>query len=123
MDIKINKEIRDYTENMILGLNIRQAVSCIIAIVISAGIYFLLKDILNIEVISWICIIAAFPPVFFGFFKYHELPAERIIYKIVLYKLQSKCLTYSTTSVANEIGKVVIKNEITNIKKHRKRTK
>ena len=123
MDIKINKEIRDYSENMILGLNIRQAIFSAAAIVVSAGLFFLLRDKFNIEIISWICIIAAFPFVFMGFFKYHELPAEQILKKIAIYYLQPKNMTYTTTSICSELEKRIRENEIKYNKKHGKRKK
>ncbi len=123
MDIKINKEIRDYSENMILGLNIRQAIFSAAAIVVSAGLFFLLRDKFNIEIISWICIIAAFPFVFMGFFRYHELSAEQILKRVVIYYLQPKNMAYTTTSICSELEKRIRENEIKYNKKHGKRKK
>ena len=123
MDIKINKEIRDYSENMILGLNIRQAVFSGAAIIVSAGLFFLLRNRFNIEIISWICVVAAFPFVFMGFFKYHELPAEQILKRVVTYYLQPKNMTYTTASICGELEKRVRENEVKHSKRHRKRKK
>ena len=123
MDIKINKEIRDYSENMILGLNIRQAVFSGVAIIVSAGIFFILRDKLNIEIISWVCIIATFPFVFMGFFKYHELPAEQILKRMVMYYLQPKNMTYTTTSICGVLEKRIRENEVKHSKRHRKTKK
>lgn len=123
MDIKINKEIRDYSENMILGLNIRQAIFSAAAIVVSAGLFFLLRDKFNIEIISWICIIAAFPFVFMGFFRYHELSAEQILKRVVIYYLQPKNMAYTTTSICSELEKRIRENEIKHSKRHRKTEK
>jgi len=123
LDIKINKEIRDYSENMILGLNIRQAIFSAAAIVVSAGLFFLLRDKFNIEIISWICIIAAFPFVFMGFFRYHELSAEQILKRVVIYYLQPKNMAYTTTSICSELEKRIRENEIKYNKKHGKRKK
>lgn len=123
MDIKINKEIRDYSENMILGLNIRQAIFSAAAIVVSAGLFFLLRDKFNIEIISWICIIAAFPFVFMGFFRYHELSAEQILKRVVIYYLQPKNMAYTTTSICSELEKRIRENEIKHSKRHSKTEK
>lgn len=123
MDIKINKEIRDYSENMILGLNIRQAAFSGAAIIVSAGLFFLLRNRFNIEIISWICVGAAFPFVFMGFFKYHELPAEQILKRVVTYYLQPKNMTYTTTSICGELEKRVRENEVKHSKRHRKTKK
>ncbi len=46
MEVKINREIRDYQENIFFGLNLRQLVFSIFAIGVAVGIYFRLNNIL-----------------------------------------------------------------------------
>ena len=46
-EIKINKEIRDYTESIFFGLSLRQSIFSIIACIIACGLYFLCKDTFN----------------------------------------------------------------------------
>ena len=43
MEVKINKEIRNYTESMFFGLSLRQFVFSLLAIGVAIGLYFLLK--------------------------------------------------------------------------------
>ena len=43
MEVKINKEIRNYTEAMFFGLSMRQFVFSILAVGVAVGLYFLLK--------------------------------------------------------------------------------
>ena len=43
MEIKINREIRDYSESMFFGLSMRQFFFSLIAIGVAVGIYFGLK--------------------------------------------------------------------------------
>lgn len=117
MDIKINREIRDYSEKMILGLSLREAIFCGAAVIASGSIYFALKDAMHIEILSWICVAGALPFVFLGFFKYHELAAEKIAYRIILHILQPRYLTYTSTSIFSEAEKEIRKNEIKNAKK------
>ena len=61
MDVKINKEIRDYSESMFFGLSLRQFVFSVLACGIAVLIYFRLEPLLGLETTSWICIVAAFP--------------------------------------------------------------
>ena len=61
MEVKINKEIRDYTESVFFGLSLRQLVFSVIACAAAAAVYFLLKDALGTETVSWVCVLCAAP--------------------------------------------------------------
>ncbi len=78
MEIKINKEILNYTEGIFLGLNLRQCIFSILAMGAAVGVYFGLKDILGTEVVSWLCIIAAAPFAALGFVRYNGMTAEQL---------------------------------------------
>ena len=41
MEVKINREIRDYTESMFFGLSIRQFVFSLLAVIAAVAVYFL----------------------------------------------------------------------------------
>ena len=43
MEVKINREIRNYTESMFFGLSLRQLVFSALAVAVAVGLYFLLK--------------------------------------------------------------------------------
>ena len=78
MEIKINKEIREYTESIFFGLSLRQFVFSIIAVVVAVISYFLLKPYFGIETLSWLCILCAAPFAALGFINYHSLTAEQL---------------------------------------------
>ncbi len=44
MEVKINREIRDYSEAVYFGLNLRQFVFSVLACGIAVGLYFLLNN-------------------------------------------------------------------------------
>ena len=71
LEIKINKEIRDYQEAVFMGLSLRQFLFSLLACGVAIGIYFGLKDVIGTETVSWLCIIGAFPFAVLGFVKYH----------------------------------------------------
>ena len=54
MEVKINREIRDYTESMFFGLSMRQFFFSIAAIAVAIVLYFLLKPYVGTETVSWI---------------------------------------------------------------------
>ena len=78
MEVKINKEIRNYIESIFFGLSLRQFVFSLCACVGSC--FFLLKPYLGIETLSWVCIFIASPFAAFCFFKYNGMVAEKAIY-------------------------------------------
>jgi len=52
MEVKINREIRDYSEAVYFGLNLRQFVFSVLACGIAVGLYFLLKPFFGIETLD-----------------------------------------------------------------------
>lgn len=80
MEVKINREIRDYSEQVYFGLNLRQFVFSILACGVAVGLYFLLKPFFGIETLSWVCIVGAAPFAALGFFKYHGMTAEKVLF-------------------------------------------
>lgn len=79
MEIKINREIREYKENMFFGLSLRQLVFSVLACGIAVGIYFGLRNVLGTETVSWLCILGAAPFAAMGFVKYHGMTAEKFV--------------------------------------------
>ena len=79
LELKINPEIRDYTESVFFGLSIRQFIFSALAVLIAVGMYFLLKPGLGMETLSWACTLAAAPFAALGFFKYHGMTAEQFL--------------------------------------------
>ena len=79
MEVRINREIRDYTESMFFGLSLRQFFFSVLACGMAVGIYLGLNPILGTETTSWLCIVAAFPFAVLGFLKYNGMTAEKFI--------------------------------------------
>jgi len=79
LEVKINKEIRNYTESIFFGLSLRQFIFSICACAIAVLFYFTLKNKVGTETVSWLCIIAASPFAALGFITYNGMPAEKFI--------------------------------------------
>ena len=77
MEIKINKEIRNYTESMFFGLSMRQFFFAIIGVGFAVLSYFMLRSYLGTETLSWVCMLAAAPFVAMGFITYNGMTAEQ----------------------------------------------
>ena len=80
MEVKINKEIRNYTESVFFGLSLRQFVFSLLAIGVAVGLYFLLKPHVGMETVSWMCILGAAPFAALGFVNYHGMTAEQFLW-------------------------------------------
>ena len=80
LEIKINKEIREYTESIFFGLSLRQFVFSVCALGIAIGLYFALCNYLGTETLSWVCILGAAPFGAMGFITYHGMTAEQFVW-------------------------------------------
>lgn len=80
MEVKINREIRDYTESVFFGLSLRQFIFSILAVGVAVILYFLLKPYLGTETVSWVCILGAAPFAALGFVTYHGMTAEHFLW-------------------------------------------
>lgn len=76
MEVKINREIRNYTESVFFGLSLRQFIFSVLACAVAVIIYFAFKDILGLETTSWICMLGAAPFIAVGFIKYNGMTME-----------------------------------------------
>ena len=77
MEIKINKEIRNYTESMFFGLSMRQFFFALIGVGMAVVMYFVLRPYFGVETLSWMCMLGAAPFVAMGFITYNGMTAER----------------------------------------------
>ena len=99
MEVRINREIRDYTESMFFGLSLRQFFFSVLACGVAAGIYLGLNPILGTETTSWLCIVAAFPFAVMGFLKYNGMTAEKFIWAWIKSTFMiPKVLTFGNTN-------------------------
>ena len=80
MEVKINREIREYTESMFFGLTLRQFIFTVLAAAASIISYFLLRPVIGIEAVSWVCMMTAVPFAVLGFVRYNGMPAEKFIW-------------------------------------------
>lgn len=113
MEIKVNKEIRNYTESIFFGLSIRQFIFSVIACAVAVILYLTLKRFLGIETLSWICILGAFPFAVLGFIKYNGMPAERLIMAFIKSEiLTPKKLVFKAQNIYKEMFNLIINKNL-----------
>ena len=74
MEIKINKEIRNYKETLFFGLSLRQFACSVLAVGVAVGLYFALRNVLDREIVG------AAPVAVAGFFKYNGMTLEKFLW-------------------------------------------
>ena len=83
MQIKSNKEVRDYKEVVYFGMTLRQLAFTALAGGAALGVYFLCHRRMPMEMVSWLCVAAAVPFGAFGFVHWHGLPFEQILLVLI----------------------------------------
>ena len=86
MEVKINKEIRDYSENMFFGLTLRQFFFSVLGCITAVGIYFLCRGPLGTEFTTWLCVLGTVPFAALAFVTYNGMPAEKVAWAYLKYK-------------------------------------
>ena len=124
MEVKINREIRNYTEYMFFGLSLRQLIFSVLACGGAAGLYYLLRPYLDVETLSWVCVLGAFPFALLGFVRYHGMNAEQFLWDWIKSQLLiPKRLVFRPENLYYEALKEGIeKKEKEGLKKHGKNT-
>lgn len=120
MEVKINREIRDYTESMFFGLLLRQFIFSVLACGIAVLLYFLLRPHVGMETVSWMCILGAAPFAALGFIKYHGMNAEQLLWAWIKSEfLIPKRLVFQPENIYYETLKQTIQNhEREELKRH-----
>ena len=123
MEIKINKEIRSYTESIFFGLSVRQFIYSILACAVL--IYFSSINTFGMEITSWLCILGAAPFAAIGFISYQSMTMEKILYEAFRSLLLKKTeLIDKPFNLYYELAKPIIKKQIKeNTKRNVKKSK
>lgn len=112
MEVKINKEIREYTEAIFFGLSLRQCICSLLACGTAVAIYFIFRTILSKSVVSYLCMAGAVPFVLLGFVKYNGMTAEKIFMAWIRSEiLVPKRLLFKPTNYYLEMEKQYLKNK------------
>ena len=106
MEIKINREIKEYNETMFFGLSVRQFIFAVLACASAVGIYFGCRSFMGTETLSWVCIFGAAPFAALGFIKYNGMTAEKFVWAWIKSEfLMPKKLVFRSTNTYFELMK------------------
>ena len=113
MEVKINKDIRDFSESIFFGLSMRQFIFSILACLVAVVLYFLLKPFFGIETLSWVCILDAAPFAALGFIKYNGMTAEEFVIAFIKSEiLMPRHLTFNSQNIYAQDFKGIIDKKL-----------
>ena len=113
MEVKINKDIREFSESIFFGLSMRQFIFSIMACLVAVVLYFLLKPFFGIETLSWVCILGAAPFAALGFIKYNGMTAEEFVKEFIKSEiLMPRHLTFNSQNIYAEDFKGIIDKKL-----------
>ena len=127
MEVKINKDIRDFSESIFFGLSLRQFIFSILACLVAVALYFLLKPFFGIETLSWLCILGAAPFAALGFIKYNGMTAEEFVIAFIKSEiLMPRHLTFNSQNIYAKDFKGIIDKKLKQVilkqqKKHKEK--
>ena len=107
IEVRIPKEIKEYKEKIIFGLNLRQLISVLVGGIICLSTFFLIKPIVGVDLASDIIIIEAIPIFAFGFIKVRSFNFETYAKIFLKHKLGKNKRTYE-----NKLYMINLKDEI-----------
>ncbi len=81
IEVKMNKEVRNYQESLFFGLNLRQLLFSALAVAAAVAVYFSLRAVFGSvgDLGGWLCVLAACPSALCGFFQYNGLTFEQFV--------------------------------------------
>ena len=114
IEVRINKEVRDYQESLFFGLSLRQLIFALLAVVVAVGVYFGLRNVVGSGEIGWMCVLAAFPFALGGFFTYNGMTFEKFLLAFIRSELlYPKKLVFRSENLYAKI----LKNSMTGLEK------
>lgn len=112
MEVKINKDIREFSESIFFGLSLRQFIFSLLACVVAVILYFALKPFFELETLSWMCILGAAPFAILGFVKYNGMTAEKFVIAFLKSEfIIPKKLTFKAKNIYAEIFRPTIERK------------
>lgn len=83
IEVRINKEVRDYQEGIFFGLTLRQFLCALGAVAVALAVYFFLGPALGGSDVGWACVLAAAPFALCGFYRYNSMTFEQFILAVI----------------------------------------
>lgn len=125
LEIKINKDPREYKDKLLFGLSVRQLLCTAIMLLINIPLYIWGSKILGESITGYLLILVAVPLVLIGFFEYNKMPFERVLLSMIQVKFirpEKRYRYYSNENIVAALDKQILEQEL-RVKKEKKKRK
>lgn len=79
MEVRVPRDILTYEERLFFGLSVRQFFSVIAAVLSAVAAWFLLRNRLGTEAVSWVCMFCSLPCILYGFVRIQGMYFESFL--------------------------------------------
>ena len=94
MIIEINKDIQNYKESVVFGLNARQLIFSVLSVVSGGGIVFLTYPYVGLTTSAYIAIPVVAPIALSGFYSYNGMTFMEMMKRKLHFAFGNRALTY-----------------------------
>lgn len=94
MIIEINKDIQNYKESVVFGLNARQLIFSVLSVVSGGGIVFLTYPYVGLTTSAYIAIPVVAPIALSGFYSYNGMTFMEMMKRKLHFAFGNRVLTY-----------------------------
>lgn len=94
MIIEINKDIQNYKESVVFGLNARQLIFSVLSVVSGGGIVFLTYPYVGMTTSAYIAIPVVAPIALSGFYSYNGMTFMEMMKRKLHFAFGNRALTY-----------------------------
>ncbi len=94
MIIEINKDIQNYKESVVFGLNARQLIFSVLSVVAGGGIVFLTYPYVGLTTSAYIAIPVVAPIALSGFYSYNGMTFMEMMKRKLHFAFGNRALTY-----------------------------
>ena len=94
MIIEINKDIQNYKESVVFGLNARQLIFSVLSVVSGGGIVFLTYPYVGLTTSAYIAIPVVAPIALSGFYSYNGMTFMEMMKRKMHFAFVNRALTY-----------------------------
>ena len=103
LQISVPKEIKEYKQVVAFGLTLKQLLWCGTGVAVGAGVFFLIKDKLALDLVAMICMVSAIPFALMGFVNYNGMDAWELFTYWFKVMFLMRPLKYESTNIYKDL--------------------
>ncbi|MDK8275413.1 PrgI family protein [Varibaculum cambriense] len=103
LQISVPKEIKEYKQVVAFGLTLKQLLWCGAGVLTGAGVFFLIKDKVALDIVAIICMLSAIPFALMGFVNYNGMDAWELFVQWFKVTFLMRPLKYESTNYYKDL--------------------